>query len=46
MSRHKSARLAISALAIVVAGQAAILTFHTFAFWQTFGRWFVSQPLS
>ena len=34
------------ALAIVVAGQAAILTLHNFAFWQAFGPWFVSQPLS
>jgi hypothetical protein len=34
------------ALAIVVAGQAAILNFHRFGFWQAFGSWFVSQPLS
>ena len=34
------------ALAIVVAGQAAILTLHRFEFWQAFGPWFVSLPLS
>jgi hypothetical protein len=34
------------ALAIVVAGQTAILTLHRFAFWQAFGPWFVALPLS
>jgi hypothetical protein len=34
------------ALAVVVAGQAAILTLHTFGFWQTFGTWFVQVPLT
>jgi hypothetical protein len=34
------------ALAIVVVGQAAILNFHRFGFWQAFGPWFVSLPLS
>jgi hypothetical protein len=34
------------ALAIVVAGQAAILTLHNFAFWQAFGTWFVRLPLT
>jgi hypothetical protein len=34
------------ALAIVVAGQAAILNAHHFGFWQAFGPWFVGLPLS
>jgi hypothetical protein len=34
------------ALAIVVAGQAAILNLHRFGFWQAFGPWFVGLPLS
>jgi hypothetical protein len=34
------------ALAIVVAGQAAILTLHRFGFWQAFGPWFVALPVS
>ena len=34
------------ALAIVVAGQAAILTLHCFEFWQAFGPWFVARPLT
>ncbi len=34
------------ALVIVVVGQAAILNLHRFAFWQAFGPWFVSLPLS
>jgi FtsH-binding integral membrane protein len=34
------------ALAIVVAGQSAILTLHRFEFWQAFGPWFVALPLS
>ena len=34
------------ALAIVVAGQAAILNLHRFALWQAFGPWFVGLPLT
>jgi hypothetical protein len=34
------------ALAVVVAGQAAILNLHRFAVWQAFAPWFVSVPLS
>jgi hypothetical protein len=34
------------ALAIVVTGQAAILTLHRFGFWQAFGPWFVALPIS
>ena len=34
------------ALAIVVAGQAAILNVHRFGFWQAFGPWFVGLPLT
>jgi hypothetical protein len=39
-------RVFLVALAIVIAGQAAILTAHRFAPWQAFGPWFVSLPLS
>jgi hypothetical protein len=34
------------ALVLVIAGQAAILNFHRFGFWQAFGPWFVSLPLT
>ena len=34
------------ALAIVVAGQVAILNLHRVGLWQVFGSWFVSLPLS
>jgi hypothetical protein len=34
------------ALAIVIVGQLAILNLHRFAFWQAFGPWFVSLPLT
>jgi hypothetical protein len=36
----------VTALAIVVAGQAAILNLHRFGFWQAFGSWFVGLPLT
>ena len=35
-----------AALAIVIAGQVAILNLHRFGFWQAFGPWFVGLPLS
>jgi len=34
------------ALAIVLVYQGSVLTFHRFAFWQAFGAWFLSLPLS
>lgn len=34
------------ALAIVVAGQVAILNLHRVGLWQVFGSWFVSLPIS
>jgi hypothetical protein len=34
------------ALAIVIAGQLAILNLHRFEFWQAFGPWFVGLPLT
>jgi hypothetical protein len=34
------------ALVVVVVGQLGILTLHRFAFWQAFGPWFVSLPLT
>jgi hypothetical protein len=44
--RANGRRVFLAALAIVVAGQTAILTLHRFEFWQVFGPWFVSLPLS
>jgi len=34
------------ALAIVMVYQTSVLTFHRFGFWQAFGPWFLSLPLS
>ena len=39
-------RLFPVALAIVMAGQFAILNLHRVGLWQAFGPWFVSLPLS
>ena len=34
------------ALAVLVLYHASVLTFYQFGFWQAFGRWFVTLPLS
>jgi hypothetical protein len=34
------------ALAIMLVYQASVLTFHRFGFWQAFGPWFLSLPIS
>jgi hypothetical protein len=34
------------ALGVLVLYHASVLTFYQFGFWQAFGRWFVSLPLS
>ena len=44
--RKNGRRVFFTALAIVMAAQAAILTLHAFGFWQTFGTWFVKLPLT
>jgi len=44
--RVNGRRVFLIALAIVVAGQAAILNLHRVEFWQAFGPWFVGLPLT
>ena len=44
--RRNQRRVFPVALAIVVVYQASVLTFHRFGFWQAFGPWFLSLPLS
>ena len=44
--QKNSRRVLVVALAIVVAGQAAIMNVHRFGFWRAFGPWFVSLPLT
>ena len=44
--RRNQRRVFLVALAIVVVYQASVLTFHRFGFWQAFGPWFLSLPLS
>jgi len=44
--QKNSRRVFVVALAIVVAGQAAIMNVHRFGFWRAFGPWFVSLPLT
>ena len=39
-------RVFFVALAIIVVYQASVLTFHRFGFWQAFGPWFLSLPLT
>jgi hypothetical protein len=44
--RKNDRRVFLVALAIVVAGQAAILNAHRVGVWQAFGPWFVGLPIS
>jgi hypothetical protein len=44
--RANGRRAFVIALAIVVAGQAAILNLHRVGLWQAFGPWFVGLPLT
>jgi hypothetical protein len=44
--RRNQRRVFPVALAIVLVYQASVLTFHRFGFWQDFGPWFLSLPLS
>ena len=44
--RRNQRRVFPVALAIVVVYQVSVLTFHRFGFWQAFGPWFLSLPLS
>ena len=44
--RQNGRRVFLTALAIVVLGQAAIMNAHRVGLWQAFGPWFVGLPLS
>jgi len=44
--RRNQRRVLPVALAIVLVYQASVLTFYRFGFWQAFGPWFMSLPLT
>ena len=44
--RRNQRQVFFVALALIVVYQASVLSFHRFGFWQAFGPWFLSLPLS